>query len=170
MRLDHRCYCPLLRHAIPHEASYTRLPLYDRNIPDRSDTIDGQAFLASKRTSHSIFFDCRSLSLFCSIVFLSLTMRFYAHSTHTALFPFLIETCLNIFMINPPSTSSSSPSSSSPTSPALRRQETSVPLEAVSIWLSRLSKEIIYLGSQIHGPLGDASLPFSELTHSCLIS
>ena len=45
---------------------------------------------------------------------------------------------------------------------ASRRQETSVPLESVSKWLNRLSVEIIYLGSQIHGPLGDASLPFSK--------
>jgi hypothetical protein len=43
-----------------------------------------------------------------------------------------------------------------------RRQETSVTLESVSKWLNKLSDEIIYLGSQIHGPLGDASLPFGK--------
>ena len=43
-----------------------------------------------------------------------------------------------------------------------RRQESSFAFEDVDKWFNRLTEEIIHLGAQIHGPLGDSSFRLGE--------
>lgn len=138
-----------------------------RIIPDRSDTVEGKAFLTLKRVKSNIFMDARYRTSLCTIIYYfhqhyntfttTTTFKRYWHLQKNirTFYVFMIfnslilkfSNCENLdffcFWIS-------------------RRQESSFAFEDVDKWFDRLTEEIIHLGAQIHGPLGDSSFRLGD--------
>ena len=135
-----------------------------RIIPDRAENPEGKFFLDTKRIQSNIFIDER----YGTVTIQAAEIIIKSFLTFCLPIEFLSSpTCESLSFDVCSSGCSQRKSHSTYASKSIirRHQESSYSFESVSRWLPELSKQVVFIGSQIHGPSGDASFPLSTYAH-----